>query len=95
MFTTNASRYMRGNITKSKPRNFVMSGRDTSVGGVGGVASTFAVSVTGASACTVVFNTVTLGVVLAAVAGFLAVDLRVRRRVEDVVKCETCELNLL
>lgn len=86
---------MRGNITKSKPRNFVMSGRDTSVGGVGGVASTFAVSVTGASACTVVFNTVTLGVVLAAVAGFLAVDLRVRRRVEDVVKCKTCELNLL
>ena len=90
---------MRGTTTKSKPRNLVMSGLRccASVGGVGGVASTFVVSVTGASACTVVFNTVTLGVVVlvAAVAGFLAVDLRVRRRVEDVVKCETCELNLL
>ena len=85
----NASRNMRGITTKSKPRNFVMSGRDTSVGCVGVASVTFVAS------ATVVFNTVGVCVLVAAVAGFLTVDLRVRRRVEDVVKCETCELNLL
>ena len=75
---------MRGSTTKSNPRNFVMS-----AGGLTG-ASTLGVSVTlGASTTGVVFNTAletTLGVV-----AFLAGALRVRRRVEDVVKCETCE----
>ena len=81
---------MRGITTKSKPRNFVMSGRDTSVGCVGVTSVTFVAS------ATVVFNTVGVcALVAAAVAGFLAGDLRVRRRVEVVVKCETCELNLL
>ena len=92
MFTTNASRNMRGTTTKSKPRNLVMSGLRccASVGCVGVTSVTFVAS------ATVVFNTVGVGVlVVAAVAGFLAVDLRVRRRVEVVVKCETCELNLL
>ena len=73
MFTTNASRNMRGSTTKSNPRNFVMS--------AGGFTSTLGVSVTlGASTTGVVFNT-----------AFLAGVLRVRRRVEVVVKCETCE----
>ena len=83
---------MRGTTTKSKPRNLVMSGLRccASVGCVGVTSVTFVAS------ATVVFNTVGVGVlVAAAVAGFLAVDLRVRRRVEVVVKCETCELNLL
>jgi len=86
MFTMNASRNMRGSTTKSKPRNFVMS-----AGGLTG-ASTLGVSVTlGASTTDVVFNTA----LDAAGAAFLTGVLRVRRRVEDVVKCETCELNLL
>ena len=91
MFTTNASRNMRGTTTKSKPRSLVMSGLRccASVGCVGVTSVTFVAS------ATVVFNTVGVCVLVAAVAGFLAVDLRVRRRVEDVVKCETCELNLL
>ena len=83
---------MRGTTTKSKPRSLVMSGLRccASVGCVGVTSVTFVAS------ATVVFNTVGVGVlVAAAVAGFLAVDLRVRRRVEVVVKCETCELNLL
>ena len=78
----NASRNMRGSTTKSKPRNFVMS-----AGGLTG-ASTLGVSVTlGASTTDVVFNTA----LDAAGAAFLTGVLRVRRRVEDVVKCETCE----
>ena len=82
MFTINASRNIRGNTTKSNPRNFVMS--------AGGF--TLGVSVTlGASTTDVVFNTA----LDAAGAAFLTGVLRVRRRVEDVVKCETCELNLL
>ena len=91
MFTTNASRNMRGTTTKSKPRSLVMSGLRccASVGCVGVTSVTFVAS------ATVVFNTVGVGVLVAAVAGFLTVDLRVRRRVEVVVKCETCELNLL
>lgn len=73
---------MRGSTTKSNPRNFVMS-----AGGLTG-ASTLGVSVTlGASTTGVVFNTA----LDAAGAAFLAGVLRVRRRVEDVVKCETCE----
>ncbi len=82
---------MRGTTTKSKPRNLVMSGLRccASVGCVGVTSVTFVAS------ATVVFNTVGVCVLVAAVAGFLAVDLRVRRRVEVVVKCETCELNLL
>jgi len=94
MFTTNASRYIRGSTTKSKPRSFVKSANDAvgtlltagavaSTLGVGG-ASTFGVSVTVgfASTTVVVFNTA----LDAAGAAFLAGDLRVRRRVEVVVK---------
>ena len=69
---------MRGSTTKSNPRNFVMS--------AGGF--TLGVSVTlGASTTDVVFNTA-LDTALGAVAFLaVAVDLRVRRRVEVVVKC--------
>ena len=67
---------MRGSTTKSNPRNFVMS--------AGGFTSTLGVSVTlGASTTGVVFNTA----LDAAGAAFLAGVLRVRRRVEVVVKC--------
>ena len=77
---------MRGSTTKSNPRNFVMSAGGFSAAGAG--ASTLGVSVTlGASTTDVVFNTA-LDTALGAVAFLaVAVDLRVRRRVEVVVKC--------